>query len=54
MIAWIKRIWSWLKADLLGREFWEEEERKRQEQEERALLARKGQNRQTDGFREVG
>jgi hypothetical protein len=54
MITWLKRIWWWVKADLLGMEFWEVEERRQQEEEERARLAEKRQDRQTDGFREVG
>jgi hypothetical protein len=54
MIAWLQRIWWRVKADLLGREFWEMEERRQQEEEERARLAGKRQDRQSDGFREVG
>ncbi len=53
MKAWLRRMWSWLKADLSGLGEREEEEREHQEQEGRAAPAREWQNRrgETDGFR---
>ena len=55
MKAWLKRLWLWVKADLSGKNEWEEEKEKPQEQEKQARLEREelSRRRKSDGFRNV-
>jgi hypothetical protein len=54
MKAWLKRIWSWLKADLSGRDEWVDEEEQEHRKEEESTPLTRDTRGQTDGFRVVG